>query len=367
MGTSRGQALKIAQVCPRYYPDIGGVETHVREISERLVKNGHEVEVITTDPTGKLRKKELINRVEVTRFRSLAPGDAYYLAPQIYSYLKNSDFDIVHAHSYHALPALFASLANSKSKLVFTPHYHRSGHTLFRNILHKPYRSLGKLMFSRVDKVICVSEYEKKLLCEDFLVSDKVVKIPNGINLDEFKHLKREQKETSEKTILYVGRLEEYKGVQYIIRALPSLPEFRLRIVGSGLYENYLRRLADELQVNGRIEWLKNLSRGEILRCYAQADVFVMLSKHEAYGITVAEALAAGTPCIVAKGSALEEFVDGDGCIGIVEPVTTDILVKSLNRVGLIKIDRKSNINHYSIYDWSLIIEKTADIYRCIL
>jgi glycosyltransferase involved in cell wall biosynthesis len=114
--------LKIAQVCPRYHPDIGGVETHVREISDRLVKNGHEVEVITTDPTGKLRKSELINGVEVTRFRSLAPGDAYYLSPQIYPYLKKNAFDIIHAHSYHALPALFAALANPGSKLIFTPH-----------------------------------------------------------------------------------------------------------------------------------------------------------------------------------------------------------------------------------------------------
>lgn len=81
--------MKIAQICPRYSPDIGGVETHVKEISERLVRAGHDVEVITTDPTGRLSKRETINGVKVIRFRSFAPGNAYYFAPQIYYYLKN--------------------------------------------------------------------------------------------------------------------------------------------------------------------------------------------------------------------------------------------------------------------------------------
>ncbi|WP_269851231.1 glycosyltransferase family 4 protein [Methanosarcina horonobensis] len=154
--------MKIAQICPRYFPDIGGVETHVKEISERLVKAGHDVEVITTDPTGKLNRRETINGVKVIRFRSFAPGNAYYFAPQIYFYLKMHSFDVIHAHSYHALPALFAALGKSERRLVFTPHYHRSGHTAFRNLLHKPYRLFGKVIFSRADSVICVSEYEKK-------------------------------------------------------------------------------------------------------------------------------------------------------------------------------------------------------------
>ena len=354
--------MKIAQVCPRYDPDIGGVETHVREISERLVKNGHEVEVITTDPTGKLRKNELINGVKVTRFRSLAPGDAYYIAPQTYRYLKGKQFEIIHAHSYHALPALFAALANPGSKFIFTPHYHRSGHTFFRDLLHKPYRLLGKIIFSRADKVICVSEYEKGLLNEDFAVSDKIVKIPNGIDLAEFRNLQRKHKGTSEKTLLYVGRLEEYKGVQYIIRALPGLPEFRLQIVGKGPYEDELRKLAGQAGVANRIDWLKDISRPELLQYYACADIFMMLSKHEAYGITVAEALAAGTPCIVAEGSALDEFVDGEMCIGISTVSSTEIISSAIKEMWIPQKDHESN--KYPIAGWDQITERTVEIYN---
>ncbi|WP_292379757.1 glycosyltransferase family 4 protein [Methanosarcina sp. UBA289] len=349
--------MKIAQICPRYYPDIGGVETHVREISERLVKAGHDVEVITTDPTGKLSKREIVNGVKVLRFRSFAPGNAYYLAPQIYTYLKEHDYDVIHAHSYHAFPAFFASLERHGGKLVFTPHYHRHGHTAFRDLLHKPYRLLGKMIFSRADSVICVSEYEKKLVESDFKVAEKTIKIPNGINLKEFENLKQPGKESKkkarrEKLLLYVGRLEEYKGIQYIIQSLPELQDFRLRIVGKGPYESELRSMAKSLGVEARVEWLKDLSRKELLECYAGADIFLMLSSHEAYGITVAEALAAGVPCIVAKGSALEEFVDGKNCIGIENPVSKEKVARALKEImreeknGNFRIDK-------NIMDWN--------------
>ena len=165
--------MKIAQVCPRYSPDIGGVETDVKEISERLVLEGHDVEVITTDPSGKLKKKDMINGVKVTRFKSFAPGNAYYFAPQIYFYLKKHNYDVIHAHSYHALPALFAALSERKKKFVFSPYYHRGGHTPFRNLLHKPYKFFGKMIFSRADTVICISEYEKGLVESDFNVAGK--------------------------------------------------------------------------------------------------------------------------------------------------------------------------------------------------
>lgn len=359
--------MKIAQICPRYSPDIGGVETHVKEISERLVKAGHDVEVITTDPTGKLSMRETISGVKVIRFRSFAPGNAYYFAPQIYIYLKKHDYDVIHAHNYHAFPAFFASLGRHSGTFVFTPHYHRTGHTAFRSLLHKPYRFLGKMIFSRADSVICVSEYEMKLVESDFEVAAKTVKIPNGINLKEFENLRQrgrdpERKTGREKLLLYVGRLEEYKGIQYIIQSLPELQDFRLRIIGKGPYEAELRNMAKSFEMEGSVEWLKELSRKELLECYADADIFLMLSSHEAYGITVAEALAAGIPCVVAKGSALEEFVDGRNCIGIENPVSKEKVVEALKSLEKDKNEKSFGLN--SIVDWDEVAGKTIKVYE---
>jgi glycosyltransferase involved in cell wall biosynthesis len=355
--------LKIAQVCPRYFPDIGGVETDVKEISERLVSKGHDVEVITTDPGGKLKKEDLVNGVKVTRFKSFAPGSAYYFAPQIYSYLKKHNYDVIHAHSYHALPAFFAAISERKKKFVFSPYYHRGGHTPFRNLLHKPYKFFGKMIFSRADTVICISEYEKRLVESDFNVAEKTIKIPNGLNPSEFKSLKRRKNENKEKILLYVGRLEEYKGVQYIIQSLPELQDFKLRIVGKGPYENELHNITEKLGVGERIEWLKNLSREELLDCYADADIFLMLSSHESYGITAAEALASGTPCVVAKGSALDEFVDGIQCLGIDEPIKKEKVIKSVIKLKDMKQNNEFDKKNLTVFDWDYVTEKIENVY----
>ena len=354
--------MKIAQVCPRYFPYIGGVETNVKEISERLVLVNHDVEVITTDPSGKLRKKDIINGVKVTRFKSFAPGEAYYFAPQICLYLMNHSYDVIHAHSYHALPAFFAALSERNKQFVFSPHYHREGHTPFRNLLHKPYKLFGKMIFSRADAIICVSEYEKGLIESDFNVKEKTIKIPNGLNLSEFENLKRHKNGNKEKMLLYVGRLEEYKGVQYIIQSLPELQDFRLRIVGKGPYKDELHGIAKRIGVAERIEWLKDISRRELLECYADADLFLMLSSHEAYGITVAEALASGTLCIVVKGSALEEFVDGINCIGIEWPPTKEKIIKVLQGIEKVKKQQNSG-KKKGLIDWNDVVDKIGEIY----
>lgn len=354
--------MKIAQVCPRYSPDIGGVETDVKEISERLVLEGHEVEVITTDPSGKLKKKDVINGVKVTRFKSFAPGNAYYFAPQIYMYLKNHHYDVIHAHSYHALPALIAALSERKKKFVFSPYYHRGGHTPFRNLLHKPYKFFGKKIFSRADAVICISEYEKGLVESDFNVTGKIKKITNGINLSEFENLKSQKNESDEKIILYVGRLEEYKGVQYIVDCLPKLDNCRLKIIGKGPYEDEIRLLAEKLKVSDRIQWLKDIPRQKLVECYFSADVFVMLSRKESYGITVAEALISGTPCIVADESALSEFIDEEQCLGIDYPIDINELTKKI-KLQIFREKMVGKMNN-KFLSWENVVEQVLLMYK---
>jgi len=355
--------MKIAQVCPRYCPYIGGVETHVKEISERLVKKGYEVEVLTTDPKGDLPKQEVINGVIVKRFKCWAPGEAYYFSRAMRKYLaKNSEnYDIVHAHSYHALPALYAAQAKSRNKLVFTPHYHGTGHTLFRKLLHTIYWRIAKAIFNEADRIICVSNYEKRLILEKFNVNEeKVTVIPNGINPEEFSQLRKTKK--GYKTILYVGRLEKYKGIDYLIKVLQKLDDrFFLEIVGRGPYEKSLLKLASKLKVKDRIRFYHNLPRDQLLQKYSDASVFVMLSKHEAFCISVAEALAAKTPCIVANTSALKEWIDEKNCFGIEYPINIDKFASLINRISDLVVECPK------LPTWDEVSSKTAEIYERLL
>jgi len=351
--------MLVANVCHTYYPHIGGVETHVEEISTRLVKRGLQVEVLTTDPSGRLPTEETLNGVKVRRFKSWAPNEAYYFSQGLRKYLmkKSSEYDVIHAHGYHSFPALFAAEAKGRNKLVFTPHYHGSGHTLFRSLLHRPYKFLGKKIFKRADKIICVSNYEKGLVFKHFKIEEeKTVVIPNGIKLDEFKSVKKRSKDY--KIALYVGRLEKYKGVHHLIRAMPKLDgDIFLEIVGNGPYREPLTKLSRSLGLESRVRFFQDLSRDELLQKYADSDVFVLLSEREAFGITVAEALASGIPCVLANTSALTEWIDNQNCFGVNYPIELDELVRVV--VGTIGRD----VNPTKLWDCEEVAEKIAELY----
>jgi glycosyltransferase involved in cell wall biosynthesis len=347
--------VRILQVCPKYYPSLGGVEQHVRNISERLAHE-HEVTVFACDPSGQLPEEETINGVRIKRFRSFSPQDAYHVSFGMLSELRHSSFDVVHGHSYHAIPLLFSSYAG-RNRFVVTAHYHGHGSTRLRDTLMSLYKPLGRRALREADVITAVSNYEKVLLVKDFQVEDKVVVIPSGIDLDEFKGLQKVDR--SYKTILCVGRLEEYKGVQYIIKTLPLLnKDIHLDIVGSGPYKEKLVEFTKELRLDDRVQFHQDLSKSELLSRYANADVFVLLSKYEAFGTVVAESLAAGTPCIVASTSALAEWIDNMNCFGIDYPISIDKLARLATDV----IGKRAN--GVKLWDWDDVVVETLRVYN---
>lgn len=348
--------MRILQVCPKYYPSIGGVEEYVKNISERLAKE-HEVTVFGCDPTGRLPKQEQINGVLVKRFRSFSPSDAYHISFQMARQLKKANFDIVHGHSYHALPLYFSRNAKAK-KFIVNPYYHGHGHTPIRNFFTKLYKPFGKRIFERAGRIIANSEYEKELLLRDFTIEEnKISVVYPGINLPEFTNLRGIQRDA--KTILYIGRLEEYKGVQYIIQALPLLDKgFRLKIVGKGPYEASLTALVDKLELHNSVKFYQDLTRQELLKMYAGAGVFVMLSQYETFSIVVAEALAAKTPCIIANTSALSEWVDNSNCFGIDYPINNAELAALITKV----IGKK--VGGVKLWGWEEVAQQIAELYE---
>jgi glycosyltransferase involved in cell wall biosynthesis len=353
--------MRILQVCHRYFPCYGGVEEHVRQISERLAKE-NEVEVCTTDTSGKLAKTEVVNGVEVRRFESYAPNNAYYFSSAMKRYLKDNSesFDVVHAHNYHAFPALYAAQTKRDNKLVFTPHYHCRGNTFFRSLLHRPYKFFGRKIFAEADKVICVSNYERNLILENFgKIEGKVVLVPNGVDLEEFKGLKERKGDSH--VVLTVGRLERYKGIQHLIGVLPKLAgDVVLEIVGEGAYKRTLVKLAQELSVENRVRFFQKLSRADVLQKYVDAGVFALLSERESFGITVAEALLSGTPCIVANASALAEWVDNKNCYGVDYPIDQDRLKSLVEKL----MGRRTSRLTTPVLDWNDVTEKLLNIYN---
>ena len=307
--------MRILFVTHRYPPHTGGVETHVREIATRLVDRGHDVTVFSADADSDVESRTVDDGVRVRRLRSVSPGGAFHFAPQMALAVRRADADVVHAHNYHSFPLFFAALGVTDEQFVVTTHYHGASASRFRDALLSFYRPLGRWTVRQADEVIAVSEWEHERLREDFGVDATV--IPNGLDVERFAEAKPGEHERL--YLLCVGRLEEYKGVQYVIRALSELPEYDLLVAGSGPYQEELERIAREEGVSDRVEFLGYVDDEQLPGLYAGADVYVTLSEFEAYGMTVAEALAARTPCVVRKAGALRDWNVREDCIGVTD------------------------------------------------
>lgn len=304
--------MRILQVVPRYPPRTGGVETHVREVAERLVDRGHDVTVATADAGADVSTAETRNGVSVRRHRGVAPGGAFHVAPGVVRSVRNVDADVVHAHNYHSLPLLFAALAVDDERFVATTHYHGASASAIRDRLLTIYRTLGRRALGRADAVVAVGDHERDLLRGDFGVDATVV--PNGIDVGRFRGAA--PRERDRPYLLTVGRLEEYKGVQHVVRALPELPEYDLLVAGSGPYADEIRAAAAEAGVADRVELLGYVPDEELPGLYAGADAYATMSSFEAFGLSVGEALAAGTPCAVLAEGALVDWTDRPDCVG---------------------------------------------------
>ncbi|MBB2942565.1 glycosyltransferase involved in cell wall biosynthesis [Actinoplanes lutulentus] len=304
--------MRIGVVSNAYHPDIGGVETHVRRLCAGLTAAGDDVEVITQHAA---RSVENIDGVLVRRFPLTVPAGNYRFSLPLLRWLRThaETYDVLHAHSYHALAALCAALGNSRTPLVFTPHYHGTGHTRFRAALHRLYRPLGRTILNRSSAIVCVTAAERELLIRHFPeVADRTVVIPNGTDPRPAASAVPGQV----RRILCVGRLEQYKRVDRVIRAMAHLgPEHRLDVVGTGPAGAQWRQLAARLGLAGQVVFHGRLDDATFASCLAQASAAVSASAHEAFGMSVADALAAGLPTVAAPIPAHQEVarLAGDG------------------------------------------------------
>lgn len=319
------EQLKIIQVCQRYYPDIGGIEKHVTELSEALVKKGNDVEVVCTYSSHKLPDREIINGVKITRFWAFAPSEAYFFSPSMYFYLKGQDCDVMHAHNYNAFPALFAAFS-VKKKFIFTPHTFGFSKTFLRNILHRLYRPFGEHIFRRSNTIISTAQFERNWLKETFRIQDsKLIYIPLPINiLDSKPHKKPDDNNVK---IAYFGRLSQEKNIKVLISAFKIIKQ---RYKNSVLFiagDGPLRKDLDELGKSTEdVRFLGRLSEKDLNRFLEDIDIFVLPSRFEVSPRSVIEAMSKGIPVVSTPvGELPQVFEHGKHCmfVKIDDPIDT--------------------------------------------
>ena len=229
-------------------------------------------------------------------------------------------------------------------KIIASVHYFDWGFTIFdnlprlRNMLNE--RQLNsfdknlkknieeeKSLYSKMDSIICLSNYMQDILCRDYGVDlSKIVVIPNGLtDAVETRHgvqhlRKRWNVPANEKIILFAGRMDEIKGLIYVIRAfrevLKSVSCCRLMIAGDGNYDTYLKESKD---IYTKITFTGLLEKKNLYELYKIADVGVIASLFEPFGYVAVEMMMHSLPIIATATSGLNEVID-DSC-GLKVPI----------------------------------------------
>jgi glycosyltransferase involved in cell wall biosynthesis len=367
--------MKVLIVTPSYYPCIGGLEVVVKEVAERVAEKGHLYSLFTLNKCAAKEEEEL-NHVHIKRFSARFSKYLFDLSPEILAYtLRNrselSSFDIVHVHGYWSLLTfqmifLTKKVVDSKPKVICSPFYHAKGHSKIASVLHKILMPFGRWTLRQVDAMICASDYESSLLKQSFSVpEEKIWTIPIGV--ERIQVQRKSKEEGRPVSLLYVGRVEQYKGIQFILRAMAHLRtaydvNSSLTIVGAGPYASELRENIKRFDLQSSVRWLSNLRSAELDKEYINADMLLLLSEMESYGLVVAEALAHGTPCIVSRTSALAEFINEAGCFGVDYPpddaALAALILKVYNEgVAVDKLSRK-------IRTWDEVAEDYMQVYN---
>jgi glycogen synthase len=307
--------LRVLQVTPRFYPHMGGVETHVYEVTSRLIQHEVDITILTTDPTGTLPAEDVVGNLRVHRIRSWPANRDYYFAPALHNFIQSGTWDIVHVQSYHTLVPPLAMLAALRAHLPYVLTFHGGGHSAWiRDKARKLQRGLLRPLLARARKLVALAHFEIEQYSQELHIpATRFALIPNGADVPEVP-VAPAPIQSGRPLIASVGRLERYKGHHRIIEAMPYIlaarPAARLWIAGNGPYEAELRRLVQTMNLGEQVE-IRAIPPGQRARMaeeLSRTSLVVLLSEYETHPIAALEALALGRPVLVADSSGMREL-----------------------------------------------------------
>lgn len=346
--------MKVIELTQRYPPALGGVELHVQTIARSLSGLGHEVEIITSDlardrPFSRLPHTPSSESFPVRRHRSFrgipAPHGLGIVAPGMASDLVSTRADVVHAHAFGMAPTWIAAAVRRLRRMPLVVETHMDagrgtpGWWTYA-------RAVARFTLRPADRVVVQTRTESALVAALGIPTERIARISDGIDLGEFAGMSpRENPDPT--TVLFVGRLyPEQKGLIPLLHAFALLPPalgLHLRLVGEDWGGRpIVERLAREHGLGDRITLTGPLPRAALLQEYARADLFVLPSLFEPYGIVLMEAMAAGLPIVATRVGGVPEVVEEGKNALLVPPGNPIELAKAMELLAREREKRRS-------------------------
>ncbi|MEU0692257.1 glycosyltransferase family 4 protein [Streptomyces uncialis] len=362
--------MRIGIVCPYSWDVPGGVQFHIRDLAEHLIRLGHEVSVLAPSDDDTPLPPYVVSAgraVPVPYNGSVARLNFGFLsAARVRRWLHDGTFDVIHIHEPAAPSLALLTCWAAQGPIVAT--FHTSNP---RSRAMIAAYSILQAALEKISARIAVSEYARRTLVEH-LGGDAVV-IPNGVDVDFFAHAEP-RPEWQGGTIGFIGRIDEpRKGLPVLMRALPRIlaerPDARLLVAGRGDAEEALAPLPAELR--SRVEFLGMISDEDKARLLRSVDLYVAPNTGgESFGIILVEAMSAGAPVLAAdldafaqvldQGSAGELFANEDA--GALASAAVRLLGDEERRAELSRHGSK----HVRRFDWSTVGADILSVYETV-
>ena len=373
---------------------IGGLGRHVYHLSTALASQGIKVHVVTKDHPGapEYEESEGVHIYRVVNYppditqEDWVPWTLQFnvalleKAVALINDIKN--INVIHAHDWlvgHAAASLKHAYRIPLVATIHATEYGRhQGH--LPGPMNKLIHQIEWWLTFESARTICCSQYMMEEITNIFeLPVDKVDVIPNGIDTESFKRdvsvdLYRKQfVKPGDKLVFFVGRLVYEKGVQTVIEAMTlvinKIPNVTFVVAGSGPHMNQLKSLVDTFDLQEKVKFTGHIDTDALSAFYKSADLTVVPSLYEPFGMVVLESMAMGTPTIVADTGGLSEIVVHEETGLKFEPGDPESLADAMLRILTDKelaerLTCDANAYLGDRYNWDRIAKMTLDVYR---
>jgi glycogen(starch) synthase len=378
------------------YPPLieGGLARHVRKLSEALVDLGIEVHVLTRggidSPTEEDAHGVAVHRIREPGFPTDL-GEFVAWVERMNSDMLAAgvelgdrfDFDLVHGHDWLVAAACDHLARRFEAPLVTTIHATEYGrHQGWVKDHPQSYiHGVERWITNRSQRVITCSAFMRDQVADIFGVPPKLITaIPNGIDPADLPRpdpaalarLRAEFAAPAERLVLLIGRLVYEKGFQLALEAMPevieAVPGTRFLVAGSGTHEEELKQQAEELGLMEHGVFLGWIGDDVLHTLYAIADLTVVPSIYEPFGLVALEAMASGCPCIVADTGGLREVVPHEGAglrFAASDPeALAEVAIRVLSDPELEARLIAEAKEHVLRFDWAGVAAQTAVVYE---
>lgn len=368
--------MKIGLVCPYNITKGGGVQECVKALQAGLARRGHTAVIITPRPRKVTRKmKNVIFLGASADIRSpmqtttqiAISGDG----TDIEEILEREKFDVLHFHEPWQ-PILSRQILSRSHAVNIATFHAKLPETMMSRTVARAVTPYTKSVLKYIHSYTAVSEAATEYLRS--MTNVPVSIIPNGIDLQHY-HVPRKRPKRNEKVILYVGRLEKRKGVEYLLKAFRKLCDdqdnVKLVIAGDGVDREKLELKAEELKLTN-IKFLGYVSETRKRKLLHDADLFCSPALYgESFGIVLLEAMASGLVTVAGNNPGYSSVMQGLGSVSLVNPKDSDQFARRLalliNEPELQKLWRNWARNSVGQYDYEAVVDQYEDVYKTAL